>query len=95
VKAVQAAAAREHRHDDESVQAFQRRGRLGAGQGSGYDPKSPAAGAFRHRRTPRPLLCTDVHEKKAGFGCKLNENYGGRYRIRTCDFHRVKMALYR
>jgi hypothetical protein len=21
--------------------------------------------------------------------------YGGRYRIRTCDFHRVKMALYR
>jgi hypothetical protein len=20
---------------------------------------------------------------------------GGRYRIRTCDFHRVKMALYR
>ncbi len=24
-----------------------------------------------------------------------SELNGGRYRIRTCDFHRVKMALYR
>ena len=24
-----------------------------------------------------------------------NAGCGGRYRIRTCDFHRVKMALYR
>jgi hypothetical protein len=27
-----------------------------------------------------------------GYCSNLN---GGRYRIRTCDFHRVKMALYR
>ncbi len=25
----------------------------------------------------------------------LEVKYGGRYRIRTYDFHRVKMALYR
>ena len=33
------------------------------------------------------------------YGSKFNEGtyagLGGRYRIRTCDFHRVKMALYR
>ena len=26
---------------------------------------------------------------------RYEDNDGGRYRIRTCDFHRVKMALYR
>jgi hypothetical protein len=26
---------------------------------------------------------------------KRNQEIGGRYRIRTYDFHRVKMALYR
>ena len=28
-------------------------------------------------------------------GCAVSRYVGGRYRIRTCDFHRVKMALYR
>jgi hypothetical protein len=28
-------------------------------------------------------------------GCAVSRYDGGRYRIRTCDFHRVKMALYR
>jgi hypothetical protein len=28
-------------------------------------------------------------------GCAVSRYIGGRYRIRTCDFHRVKMALYR
>ena len=27
--------------------------------------------------------------------CKLLKTNGGRYRIRTYDFHRVRMALYR
>ena len=30
-----------------------------------------------------------------GVGGGYRDLYGGRCRIRTCDFHRVKVALYR
>ena len=32
---------------------------------------------------------------RAANDAELPEKEGGAYRIRTCDFHRVKMALYR
>ena len=33
------------------------------------------------------------HEQNRKWG-KYSEGDGGRYKVRTCDFHRVKVALY-
>jgi hypothetical protein len=41
--------------------------------------------------TSRAKVWNDCGQRRS----KFNEMDGGRYRIRTYDFHRVKMALYR
>jgi hypothetical protein len=37
----------------------------------------------------------DIFELRETVTSVKSVGYGGRYRIRTYDFHRVKMALYR
>jgi hypothetical protein len=50
--------------------------------------------AILSRTNPFPLEKFTHSPQGPGLNCLDLEN-GGRYRIRTYDFHRVKMALYR
>ena len=36
-----------------------------------------------------------IRHKEGNERAKLMDSNGGRYRIRTCDFYRVRIALYR
>jgi hypothetical protein len=46
---------------------------------------------FQHRAGQEP----EKYRKAARTSSRKIKSDGGRYRIRTYDFHRVKMALYR
>ena len=57
-----------------------------------------AAVVFRHLRQLSEPIQMKLRFVSAGasFGLTIRRGWnGGRYRIRTYDFHRVKMALYR